>query len=273
MKYVKEVTEYCFKNFWFVMLYAIIPIVFVGLLLHPFQFIEFLFTYPTVAPNFEGFSNFFHVIIPFDILTILMGVVAIVLCAVLLCMLLGRVERHFRTGQKNSEFNASDFNNNFLSVLFAIFFLFLSVFAIEIIATLLIMFFDFLFAKHGLVVLSSIFVCIIGILSFCLIAFLVLLFGVASADKMIMGSPFSSAIGTAFNAIKKNTAKILWATLLPFAFAIVLTLLGAWLNLVWLSNLLSLFVMIPYMCVLVMIVFFDYYDLPRYDTRPYYSLK
>ncbi len=273
MKYVKEVTEYCFKNFWFVMLFAIGPIVFVGLLLHPFQFVEFLFNYPLMASSVEGFANFFYAIVPFDWLTILMSVVAIVLCAVLLCMLLGRVERHFRTGKKSYEFNKSDFNNNFLSVLFAIFFLFLAIFVVEIIATCLIVFFDFIFAKHGLIVLSSICVCVVGILSFALIALLVLLFGVAATDKMIMGSPFVSAMGTAFNALKKNTFKIFVATLLPFILAIGLSLLGIWLNVVWLSNILSLFVMIPYICVLVMIVFFEYYDLVRYDTRPYYSLK
>ena len=271
MNYLKSVTTYCFKNFWFLMLFAIIPAVYVGLLLNPFQFIQFLFNYPSNNP--QSFADFFCGLLPLDWLTVLLAILGLVVVSMVISIMLGKIEVHFRIGKKNLSLKDEAFNNNFASVLTAIFVMAISFFVVCLFSSLLMMFFNFIFANNGFTILSTIFVWVIGIITIIITSLLTLYFGVAAIDMMIMGSNFRVALSNAGLAVNKNFWQNFFVALIPFVIAIIFTFLGNLLGIIWLTNILSLLVSIPFVCVFVMTIFFNYYGLTRYDIRPYYNLK
>lgn len=271
MNYFKTSISYYFKNFWFLMLFAVVPAVFVGLLLQPFRFIEFLFNYPFL--DLAGFPDFFFGIVPFDWVTILLSVLGTFLIAVFMSMLLGKIEAHFRIGKKGLSFKDNTFNNNFASVVLVVFIIAICYFVIAILSALFVMLFDFIFAKHGLVVISTILNYVIGFFALAIISCITTYFGVVASDMMIMGSNFRVAMSSASQAINKNTWQNLFVGLIPFLISAILSIFGTWLNILWLTNIISMLLILPFMCVLVMIIFFNHYGITRYDTRPYYNLK
>ena len=271
MKYFKSIILYYFKNFWFLMLFSIIPAVFVGLLLKPFQFVQFLYAYPSLTLG--NFADFFYGILPFDWLTLLLGFIGLVLTAVIISMLLGKIEKNFRIGKNSYSLKETGFNNNFSSVLIGIFCVAFCYFVIALLGVVLIMLFNFIFASINAVVVSVILSYMVCMLCFWLTSAITIHFGVVASDMMITGSTFATAMSNASQAIHKNTWQNLLIGFVPFLIAILLTLLGCWLGILWLTNIISMLIIIPYTCVLVMIIFFDYYGLTRYDTRPYYNLK
>jgi len=252
------------------MLFSIIPAVFVGLLLKPFQFVEFVFDYPSLTLG--GFADFFNGIIPFDWLTILLSVLGLILTASILSMLLGKMEKHFRIGKNSFSLRDTGFNNNFASVLLATFCIAVCYFIIALLGAVLIMLFNFIFASSAMV-LSVMLSYVVVFLAYFLLSAVTLHFGVVASDMMIMGSTFATAMSNTSQAIHKNTFQNWLVGFIPFALAILLTLLGSWLGVVWLTNILSMLIILPYYSVFVMIVLFDHYGLTRYDTRSYYSLK
>ena len=270
---LRNVLSYYFKNILYLLLFAVVPAVFLGLLIHPFSLIEMLFDYPNLQSY--GFGAFFQSVYGLGAIGILWYVLGFLILIVCISFLLGKIELHFRTGNFDlSSHNVRSLNNNFGGVALVGFVLFLADFLLNIIAMLLMFFVHFIISADGSVtVASTILNWIIGIVVVLAEGFLTSVFVFAAIDKIIMGSPFSVALSNSFaNFSRKRFQKMLVA-MFPFAVGIVLTVLGALLHVVWLSNILSLLFIIPYVCVFGMTSFFEFYDMPRYDNRKYYNLK
>ncbi len=270
MNYLKSIISYYLKNFWFLTLLSVIPALFIGLLLRPFQFVEFLYQYP--FQTLGGFSDFFFAILSFDWLSLLLGIVGLFLVATIMSILLGKMESHFRIGRQNYSLKDSGFNNNFSSVLLAVFCVAFCYLVLALLSAMLIMLFNFIFSG-SLMFISVILSYIVALIFFWLMSVIVVHFGVLASDRMIMGSTFATAMSNASQATHKNTAQRLLVGLLPFLLSFLLTLLGSWLGIVWLTNIISLLIILPYFSIFVLILFFDHYGLTRYDTRPYYNLR
>ncbi len=272
MEYFKSVISYFFKNFGFVMLFSVIPAVFFGSLLSPFKMVEFLYLYPTLT--LDTFGEFFCAMVPLDWLTILLTVVGLILMAFFVSILFGKLESHFRIGKRSWGIKNTGANNNFPGVLFNILIFIVCYLVLALLGTLLITLLNFIFSVGAVAgVAEIILVYAVAALLISIMSYLTLLFALVALDMMIMGSPFNVAISNASHAIHKNTWKSFFAALIPFIVAAGLTILGSWLGIVWLTNIIGMAILVPYICILAMTIFFKNYDLQRYDTRPYYNLK
>ena len=69
MRYIKLSFKYCVKNILFLFLMSLIPAVFIGSLLSPFKFLEFINNYSSLAV--VSFSDIFYSIIDISWLKIL----------------------------------------------------------------------------------------------------------------------------------------------------------------------------------------------------------
>ena len=87
------------------------------------------------------------------------------------------------------------------------------------------------------------------------------------------GNGFFSAMVDASQAMHKRPFQNSIASFVPFLSGAVLTIVGTLLSLTWLSSTISFVFIIPFVCCLTMITFFDYYGIARYDARCYYNLK
>lgn len=254
------------------MLFSLIPAVFFGLLLSPFKMVEFLYLYPTLT--LDTFGEFFYAILPFDWLTILLTVVGVGLMAFFVSILFGKLESHFRLGKRSWGIKNTGANNNFPGVLLNVFIFILGYFVLALLGTLLITLLNFIFSVATVAGVAEIILAYaIAVVLVSIIAYLALLLALVALDMMIMGSPFTVAISNASHAIHRHTWESFFVALVPFLLAAGLTIFGSWLGIIWLTNIVSMAIIIPYLCILAMTIFFKHYDLQRYDTRPYYNLK
>lgn len=265
MNYFKSTAAYYFKNFWFVMLFSIVPAIYIGLLLHPFMFVEFLYNYPN--KEFSGFASFISAMLPLDVMTLVLGLIGLIFVTILISMLLGKVEAHFRLGKKSLAFKSSGVNNNFSSVLISSLFLLVSFLVLMVILALLIMLMNFIFANNGMIVVSTVLNYVLTFFALLLFSNCITYFGLVCCEMMLMGSPLKTALANAGLIFHKHTFHTVCTSFLPFLLASVLTIVGCLLGVVWLSNFVSVLIVLPFSCVFVLTVFFDYYGLERRDIK------
>ena len=265
MNYFKSVTAYYFKNFWFVMLFSLISAIYIGLLLHPFQFVEFLYNYPN--EEFNGFASFISAMLPLDTITLVLGLIGLVFVTILISMLLGKIEAHFRLGKKSLAFKSSGVNNNFSSVLISSLFLMIAFLVIMVILSLLIMLVNFIFANNGMLVVSTVLNYVLTFFALLLFSNCTTYFGLVCCEMMLMGSPLKTALSNAGLIFHKHAFQNICTSFLPFLFTSILTILGCLLNVVWLSNFICVLIVLPFVCIFALTLFFDYYGMERQDTK------
>lgn len=268
-----NVLSYYFKNILFMLLFAIAPAVFIGLLIQPFGLIEMLYNYPSMTSF--SFGDFFLSVYSHGGWGILWFVLGFVLLVVFISFLVGKIEYHFRTGRFDiSSHNARGLNNNFGDLAIMAGLMLLVDFLLNLVGILLMCLVHFIISAGGAVALGSIIVnWVIGVLVVLLQGVFTCMFMFAAIDMIIMGSPLTVAMSNALNSFSRHKWSTILVSALPFAIAIGLTAIGCLLNIVWLTNIVSLLFIIPYVCIWGMINFFEYYNMPRYDNRQYYNLR
>lgn len=270
---LRNVLSYYFKNILYMLLFAIVPAVFIGLLIHPFSLIEMLVNYPTMQTF--TFGQFFTSVYGSGALGILWFVLGFLIVTICISFLLGKIELHFRTGNFDiSSHNARGLNNNLKDIVLVALVMLVIDFVINIIGLLLMFLVHFIFGTSADVSIVSVIInWFIGIAVILLQGVLTSLFMFVGVDKIIMGSPFTVATSNAFNCFSRHKFRQFLLNIFPFVVGIVLTVIGALVGVVWLTNIISILLLLPYICILAMMNFFEFYDMPRYDNRKYYNLK
>lgn len=265
MNYLKEVLNYYLKNFLYIIVFCIIPVVFISLLLKPFSLFEFVVQYPNYT--ITNFSDFYLAVYGINWIDILWIVLSFIILVIAISLLLGFIESHFKTG-KVSWINTFSLNSNVLSVFKIILILSIFAYAVNIIMMLLMFLVHFLCAVDGV---GNVFSCIFNYVILFFGMFVIVrsftMFTLTGIGMMINGSPMNVSFSDATHAVSRNAWKIFAVEVALFLIVFAIVVIFTILDLTWLGNILGLMLFLPIECILGMVVFFDYNDIKRYDKR------
>jgi len=265
MNYFKEIWKYYFKNLAWLLFFVFIPVLFMGLILHPFKMIEFLAFYPSRPYN--GFGDFWDSVFNAGILQIMCLIAGVVVLVVAVCLLFGAIEKHFKTG-KVSLVNDFSLNSNLPSVAKLLLLTIGICLLVNFISLILIYVMHFIFAVDGMAIwVNVVFAYIVVIVSF---AFLIRVFTLASltcVEMLMNGSPFKNSFSDALSSLDRAGWKLYLWEIFIFCLIVLFTLGGAFLGVSWLGELLAMFVFVPIECVMGMVVFFEMNGSPRFDKK------
>jgi len=231
---------------------------------------ETLYEYPTLTLN--TFAEFFYAVYSYTWWQWLLLLGGLVLLFIFASMLIGKIEAHFRTGKFDLGWhNSRGLNYNLIEISKALILMLVASLIINLLTILLMFLTHFILSINGIMTTTGVVIIwIIGVINILLQARVSTYFMLAGLDSIIMGSPYTVALGNASLAIAKNFWDIFFAELVPFAFAVIITILGCFLGVTWLTNIISILVLFPYIAILGMVNIFDYYGITRYDNRKYY---
>ena len=115
MKYFKLTFDYLKKkNILYVLLFAVVPTIFIGALLRPFALFEFICNYPSMVVT--GFGSIFNSLFSFTFLDVFLFILGIFIVSIFVSMMIGQLENHMRSGKINLKSSITFLNNNFLVV-------------------------------------------------------------------------------------------------------------------------------------------------------------
>ena len=265
MNYLKEVFNYYFKNLGWIAFFTIIPVLFFGLILPPFRYFEFLFKYPST--QMFSFGDFWNATFTPGWWAILLFFAGFVILVVTISLLLGVVEKHFKTG-KVSLANDFSLNSNILSVARVMFLFVIGYFIVNFIGMLLIFVVHCIFNSDGIANwFNIVFACAIDAVCTALIARLATISSITCVEMLLNGSPLFTSITDALSAVSRAGWKLQLFELVVFAIICVLVSICTILGISWLGEILGLVILIPFECIMGMVVFFDQNDLTRFDKR------
>ena len=271
MNFVKNVLNYYFKNFIYIILFTIVPAIYFGALLHPFALFEFLPKYTYTDIN--TFGNLFNVVYGMNWWSVLLILIGLVMIVVFLCVMLGFIENHFRTGNPNIE-NSFKLNSNVISVSITVVLLAICTFIINILAMLLIYLIHFIAGTStaGLIV-GQILSIIIAVLILYPTARIFSVMAFATIEMIINGSSLRVGISNALTALGKDIWRVFLMEVTIFLSCAVVVALFSLIGVAWLGNIMVLMAFLPLLCIYAMEIFFDYYGIKKYNNRKYYNLR
>lgn len=271
MEYVRDVLGYYFKNFFYLILLALVPAVFLGLLVEPFGIYQFVFDYHDMT--FFTFGDFFWQVFGltwYRLIYIVLGLGIFVISA---SLILGFIEHHFRVGDRSLRSSFS-LNNNALGVFKTTLILCVVSFVLNLIAMLLMFFIHYLGANDGV---GSIFSNIINYVI--VLGLMVLfgrglsLFGYATVEMLLEGSPIMVGLSNGMRAMGKRGIQLFITEIIIMGSCFVIMIVFSALKLALLGNVLSCLVFISLLCVNSMVLFFDTNHHERMDKLKYYQRK
>ncbi len=271
MEYVKDVLNYYFKYFLYLFVFTIVPALFLGLFFDPFGMYEFVFEYHNLT--LLTFADFFSAVFQYTWWSILYFVIGLIIFVIFVSLMLGFIENHFRMGTVSLKSSFS-LNNNVLGVFKTTIILFIQVFILNVIAMLLMYFVHFLGANNGV---GSIFCNIFNYIV--VLGLMVLygrgftLFGYATVETMLEGSPMLVGLGNGVRAMSAKSAQLFFIEVLTLGTCFVLMQIFTAINLPLIGNVLSCIIFIPMVCVNCMVLFFENNHLARKDKLKYYQRK
>ena len=272
MENIKSVTKYYLKNFWAILLFGIIPSVYIGLLLNPFKSIELLWNYSSLSLN--SFGDFFNHLFQFSWTSVLLWFLGLIIVAVCISILYAKIEAHFRVGKFNFKLNFEALNQNFLNVLFSFVLISIGYFILNIINLCLMLLVHYVFFTHlNVLALSWILIIFLTLINLFAMFWLFVLLAITCVDSIIMGSPLNAAIGDAVHVLNKNIKENTFLILIFLTISLMFTLIGCAINLVLLTNSLIILFIMPFICIYAMTLVFKSNDISRYDNRQYYDIR
>ena len=271
MEYVKDVLGYYIKNFVYLLIFAVIPATFLGLFIQPFGLYDFVYSYHD--STLATFGDFFMAIFNPSWWSFLYVLVGGVLFVVSMSMMLGFIENHFRVGKRSLQ-NSFRLNNNTLSVLKTTVILGIAIFILDLLAALLMCFIHFLSANSGA---GSVVCCILNYII--VLALMVLvgrglsLFGFATVESLLDGSPMRVGFSNAARAMSGKGWQLFMVELITMGVCFILMQIFSLIALPTVGNILSCIVFMPMVCINSMMLFFDANKLTRKDKLKYYQRK
>ncbi|MGN1208219.1 MAG: hypothetical protein ACI4TI_02000 [Christensenellales bacterium] len=274
MRYIKLSFKYCVKNILFLFLMSLIPAVFIGSLLSPFKFLEFINNYSNLV--ITGFADVFYSIIDISWLKILLYVLAFGLIGVFASVIVGEIENHFRSGKQNYYNFKNYINNNILNILLNLSIFVVINFIVSFLCGTIIYLFHVMICglNSSANVGSFVVAIIIFTLYFCVISFVGLALLINVPNMMINGYNFKQAISNTINLLGKNFFALLLAYLVPYVIIIPLISIFNFSSVaLHIVNAVCLIISIMYYSSFALTAYFDLTNLSRYDERKYFQIK
>lgn len=273
MRYIKLSFKYLIKNMLFLFLMSLIPAVFIGSLLSPFKFLEFINNYANLTVI--NFADIFYAIVDISWLKILFYVIGLTLFAVVLSIIIGAIDNHFRSGKRNYTKIKNYINNNVLVVLMNIILIFVINFIVSFLCSTIIYLFHILFVGQNAT--ANVGCIIIGILLFtvyfCVMAVTSIVLMLNIPNMLLNGYGFKQSISSTINSIGKNFLYLVIAYVIPYAVIIPLISIFNFSNIaLHIINVICFIISIMYYSAFVMTAYFDLNNIMRYDNRKYYSI-
>ncbi len=274
MRYIKLSFKYCFKNILFLFLMSLIPAVFIGSLVSPFKFLEFINNYANLVVT--GFGDVFYAIIDISWLKILFYIIGFGLISIFASVICGEIENHFRSGKRNYYNFKNYINNNILTILLNLMIFVVINFIVSFLCGTLIYLFHVIInglnttAGVGCMICAIIFFT----LYFCVISFVGLALLINVPNMMINGYNFKQAISSTVNLLGKNFFALLLAYLVPYVIIIPLISIFNFSSIaLHIVSTICLIISIMYYSSFALTAFFDLSNLSRYDERKYFQIK
>ncbi len=267
MEYVKNVLGYYFKNFPYLVVFAIIPAVFVGMLLKPFGIFEFAFEYHNLTLN--NYGDFFVNLFFGSWWSLFYLAIGLILVIIFTSLTLGFIESHFRMG-KPSFTSTFSLNNNVIGVAKATFALFVFAFVLEFLLSLLMLFVHFLCGGNAVAIVFN-YVIAIGLCV--LLGRMFNLFGYATIDMLINNAPLLVGLSNASRAVPLGSSKAWFIEVVGLLICFAIMQVFAFINLACVGSIISILLFMPLVCVNSMTMFFERNDLARKDTLKYYEMR
>ena len=267
MEYVKNVLGYYFRNFLYLIIFAVVPAIFVGLLLKPFGIFEFAFEYHNLTLN--NYGEFFVSIFMDSWWSVLYLFLGLILVIIATSLMLGFIESHFRMG-KPSLINSFSLNNNVLGVAKSTFALYFIAFVVEVLLSLLMFFVHFLSGGN---VVAIIFNYIVAVVVCVLFGYGFNLFGYATIDMLINNAPLLVGLSNASRAGSAKGNRVWFIEVVGFLVCLGIMQIFTALGLPMIGNIISFILFVPLVCVNSMTLFFERNNLPRKDILKYYEMR
>ena len=273
MRFIKLGSSYFFKNSWWTLLIWLLPSVFAGFLIGPFQIVSFMNVYPGTA--ITGFSDIFTILMPFSWLKVVFIILGILLVSIFLCMAIGEAESHMRSGKLKFKEIFSYVNNDILVTLVNILLI------VVVYAILTFLLGSILFLMHLLLsgltnaptILNIIIAIVFCVITIVLFTFAVLLFLINIPNMISNGYSFKEGISSTMQLISKNTFKLLTAYLVPYVVIIPFVSGLCRTNVLWVANIVCFLITMAYYSCLTMTSYYELSNTNRYDNRKYYNYK
>lgn len=269
MKFIGLSLKYMFKNFLYIFLLCLVPAVFIGLLLNPFKIFSFMANYSKITVN--SYGSIFNALFDFNIVSLILLVVGIVLISVCASMVLGAMENHLRSGKLNYKNLTSYINNNLMVIMLNLFAMIVIYFLLICLLSAILLLFHLMFSGIGNTptVFNTIFSVIFCAGVFALFVQVMAIGFVNIPNMIINGDPFRQATANSVNQLNKKNFWFLLAIVIPFLVIIPLICIipAGWL---WTINILGTLFVLMYYCSLTMTGYFEICDIMRYDNRKYY---
>lgn len=274
MRYIKLNFKYLIKNILFIFLLSLIPAIFMGSLLSPFKFLEFINNYANLVVL--GFGDIFNAIIDISPLKILFYIIGFALLGVCVSVIIGFIENHFRSGKRNYINVKNYVNNNILTVLINLLIIVIINFIVTFLCGTIIFLFHIMFAglksapNAGCIIIAlimfTLYLLVISVVS------MVLFLNIP--NMIINGYTFKQTLSNTINFISKDFMNLLLAQLTPFIAIIPLISIFNFSSIaLHIINCICLIISIMYYTSFVMTAYFDLNNIMRYDNRKYYSIK
>ena len=253
---------------------SLIPAVFIGSLLSPFKFLEFINNYAKITV--VNFGDIFYSIIDISWLKILFYILAFAILSLFLSVIVGEIENHFRSGKKNY-FNIKHYiNNNILTILLNLLIFVVINFIVSFLCGTLIYLFHVMLC--GLNSTASVACVIIAIVLFTLYFCVICLSGLAilinTPNMLFNGYNFKQAISSTINLIGKDFFNLVLAYLLPFVLIIPLISIFNFSSVaLHIVSTVCIIISVIYYSSFALTAYFDLSNIARYDERKYFQIK
>ena len=270
MKFIKLSFSYLKKNFLYLLAFAVVPTVFIGILLKPFSLFHFVNIYPTL--QITGFGSIFNALFQFSFVNILLTLLGLIILSVFVSIGIGNIENHMRSGKLNLKSTLKFINNNFLVVFVNILIIFASWFVLMFVYSGVLCLTHIIFS--GINSFPSIFLIVFAIILasavFVLFIEIIALFALNIPNMLINGYPAKQAFSNSIKLLNRKNFEFLFAMLVPFVVIIPLASIFAS-NLIIIPNIVGLLLILTYYPSLIMTGYFELSNTPRYDNRSYYN--
>ena len=273
MKFIKLSISYMLKNFLYLFLMALIPAIFLGVLISPFKVFEFINNYSstpilTFGTIFNGMANF-------SFLQILLIVIRLVLLGIFISGIIGQMENHIRSGKLNISATKEYVNSNIIVVIVNLFILaFISLF-ITFLASTLIFLLHLIFS--GINTSPTVFnVILSNIVLSAIFIFYALICGILFINvpnMLINGATFKGSLANVIKMQEKNNFNLILAVLAPLFIVLILVSIFYTSTIMPVINTVCILLLIMYYSSLAMTGYFELSKTQRYDNKRKYYYK
>lgn len=270
MKFIKLAFNYMFKNFLWVFLLSLVPVIFVGSLLSPFKIFEFMNIYSSLPVI--NFSSIFLQLLNLSWVKLILLVLALVIVSIFTSCIFGQMEKHMRSGKLKFNSIGNYLNNNILLVGANLLILLVLYVILTFLLSTIIFLLHIIFSglQSSPTLLNTIIVLIFSSSMFVLFLQLIAIFLLNIPNMAINGYSPKIAFSNSLRLLNKNNFQYMLAMLVPFVLIIPLVSLLAGTNFVWIINIIGFLFVIMYYTSLTMTGYFELSNTARYDNRKYY---